>query len=90
MITLKYISVCQCCKNNFNSGNHTPYLLKCGHFFCKNCLINNYTDEEGKIYCPEDGCMAKNFSELRILSNLIISKKEGNEQIEDVFKINIL
>lgn len=87
---MKYISVCQCCKNNFNSGKNTPYLLKCGHFFCKYCLENNYTDEEGKVYCPEDGCMAKNLSELRLLNNLIIdkTKEENNEKSEEVKKIN--
>jgi len=86
---LKFISVCQCCKNNFNSGKYTPYLLKCGHFFCKYCLENNYTDEEGKVYCPEDGCIAKNISELRLLNNLIIDKNrdENNEKIEEVISI---
>lgn len=86
LITLKYISVCQCCKNNFNSGKNTPYLLKCGHFFCKFCLENNYTDEEGKVYCPEDGCMAKNISELRLLNNLIIdkTKEENEEKLDEV------
>jgi hypothetical protein len=89
LITLKFISVCQCCKNNFNSGKNTPYLLKCGHFFCKYCLENNYTDEEGKVYCPEDGCIAKNISELRLLNNLIIDKnrEENNEKIEEVNSI---
>ncbi len=77
---MKYISICQSCKNDFNSGKNIPYLLKCGHFFCKYCLENNYTDEEGKIYCPEDGCVAKNISELRLLTNLILEK--GNENLE--------
>jgi len=86
---LKYISVCQCCKNNFNSGKNTPFLLKCGHFFCKLCLENNYTDEEGKIYCPEDGCIAKNFSELRLLTNLINDRnKEDTLDRNDDVKIN--
>jgi hypothetical protein len=66
-------------------------LLKCGHFFCKFCLENNYTDEEGKVYCPEDGCIAQNISELRLLNNLIIDKNRdgSNEKIEDVKKIFI-
>jgi hypothetical protein len=53
-------------------------------------LENNYTDEEGKVYCPEDGCMAKDLSELRLLNNLIIDKnKEENiekaEEVKNVF-----
>ena len=33
LVTLNFISICQCCKNRFNKGKYLPYLLKCGHFF---------------------------------------------------------
>ena len=45
LVTLKFISICQFCKNNFNSTVHLPYLLKCGHFFCLKCIKENFTDE---------------------------------------------
>ena len=54
LITLNYISICQCCKNPFNSTINIPYLFKCGHFFCKKCIEEQFTDEEG-IKCPNDG-----------------------------------
>ena len=34
LVTLKFISICQYCRNSFNSNVYLPYLLKCGHFFC--------------------------------------------------------
>jgi len=80
LVTLKYISVCQICKEEFNSHIKAPYLLKCGHFFCKFCLESQFTDEKGNIYCPDDGVVASEFKELKILNNLIIEK---NNEIED-------
>ena len=38
LITLNFISICQCCKNSFDENIHKPYLLKCGHFFCIKCI----------------------------------------------------
>ena len=73
LITLNYISICQCCKNPFNSYLHIPYLFKCGHFFCKQCIEDNFTDEEG-IKCPNDGLIAKSISNLKLLNNLITDK----------------
>ena len=70
LITLKYISICQCCKNSFNSYENVPFLFKCGHFFCKKCIEENFTDEEG-IKCPNDGLIAFSINELKLLSNLI-------------------
>jgi hypothetical protein len=74
LITLKYISVCQCCKENFNSNLNIPYLLKCGHFFCKTCLENNFTEEDGQIFCPDDGIVANSLRDLKLLNNLILDK----------------
>ncbi len=61
LITSKNISICQICKEDFNSHNKAPYLLNCGHFFCKSCLENKYTDEKGNIYCHDDGVVANDF-----------------------------
>ena len=73
LITLNYISICQCCKNPFDSMVHIPYLFRCGHFFCKQCIEDNFTDEEG-IKCPNDGLVAYSLSNLKLLNNLITDK----------------
>ena len=82
LITLNYISICQCCKNQFNSTINIPYLFKCGHFFCKKCIEEQFTDEEG-IKCPNDGLVAYSIKELKLLNNLITDKYvESNTQRE--------
>ena len=82
LITLNYISICQCCKNPFNSTINIPYLFKCGHFFCKKCIEEQFTDEEG-IKCPNDGLIAYSIKELKLLNNLITDKYvESNTQRE--------
>ena len=73
LITLNFLSICQCCKNQFNSTKNIPYLFKCGHFFCKQCIEEQFTDEEG-IKCPNDGLVGKYISELKILNNFITDK----------------
>ena len=91
LVTLKFISICQFCKNNFNSTIHLPYLLKCGHFFCLKCIKENFTDEEG-IKCPNDGLVALSVKELKLLNNLITDKtlpsQRGTKDIEDNININ--
>ena len=79
LVTLKFISICQFCKNAFNSNIHLPYLLKCGHFFCSKCIKENFTDEEG-IKCPNDGLVALSIKELKILNNLITDKNVTTER----------
>ena len=74
LITLNFLSICQCCKSQFNSEEHIPYLFKCGHFFCKKCIDEEFTDEEG-IKCPNDGLIARYISELKILNNFINDKQ---------------
>ena len=70
LITLNFISICQCCKNSFDNKTYLPYLLKCGHFFCIKCINDYFTDKIG-IKCPSDGLIAKSINELTLLSNLI-------------------
>ena len=81
LVTLKFISICQYCKNNFNSTIHLPYLLKCGHFFCLKCIKENFTDEEG-IKCPNDGLVALSVKELKLLNNLITDKSISTQRNE--------
>ena len=73
LVTLKYVSICQSCKNSFDSEKHLPYLFKCGHFFCKECIEQQFTDEEG-IKCPIDGLIAQTIKEFKLLNNLITDK----------------
>ena len=87
LITLNAIAICQCCRSNFNKEENVPYLFKCGHFFCINC-INNYFKDESGIICPLDGLIAKSINELKLLKNLIpnnkaenISHNDGNSNI---------
>ena len=82
LVTLKFISICQCCKFAFDSIEHLPYLLKCGHFFCKKCLEENFTDNEG-IKCPIDGLVAHSIKELKLLNNLIIDKNVPTQRDND-------
>jgi hypothetical protein len=72
--TLQYISICQSCRENFNSTDNIPYLFKCGHFFCMLCIANHYTDEEGRVFCPDDGLVAGGVKELKVLTNLIVDR----------------
>ena len=93
LVTLKFISICQFCKNNFNSTVHLPYLLKCGHFFCLKCIKENFTDEEG-IKCPNDGLVALSVKELKLLNNLITDKsipsqRDIKDNLENNENINI-
>ena len=75
LITLNFISICQCCKNKFDNKNNIPYLFKCGHFFCINCIKQYFTEEKG-IICPSDGIVAKSINDLKILKNVIIDSKK--------------
>ena len=93
LVTLNLISICQFCKNNFNSTVHLPYLLKCGHFFCLKCIKENFTDEEG-IKCPNDGLVALSVKELKLLNNLITDKsipsqRDIKENLENNENMNI-
>ena len=79
LITLNFISVCQCCKTSFDNNNYQPYLLKCGHFFCIKCINDYFTDKNG-IKCPNDGLIAKSVNELTLLNNLIPKNNESNNR----------
>ena len=75
LITLNFISICQCCKNKFDDKNNLPYLFKCGHFFCINCIKQYFKNEKG-IICPSDGLVANSMNELKLLKNLIIDSNK--------------
>ena len=53
-------------------------MLKCGHFFCKVCILNKFYDKENKtISCPEDGIVAKELSDLKLLKNFIVDNDKS-------------
>jgi len=84
LVTLKYVSICQSCKNPFNNKKHIPYLFKCGHFFCKECIQEQFTDEEG-IKCPIDGVIAQKISEFKILNNLMNEQTIQSQRADSNF-----
>ena len=86
LVTLKYVSICQYCKNSFDSEKHLPYLFKCGHFFCKECIEEQFTDEEG-IKCPIDGLIAQSIKEFKLLNNLITDKTIPSQR-NDIINLN--
>lgn len=75
LVTLNYISICQCCKNKFDKEKCLPYLLKCGHFFCLNCIKQYFIDKTG-VVCPTDGLVAQSIDELKLLKNLVSNPKQ--------------
>jgi hypothetical protein len=89
LFRLEYISVCQFCKENFNSEINIPYLFKCGHFFCRLCIENNFTDNDGNIHCPTDGIVGTSLKALKLLSNLIIDNNVSESNRSNVLISNI-
>ena len=77
--------ICQCCNKEFDSNKKIPFLLKCNHIFCKKCLENYFTDEEG-IKCPIDGLMGKSINDIKILN--ISSDLYNNNTNEESLNIN--
>jgi hypothetical protein len=88
LITLNFISVCQCCKKTFDNNIYQPYLLKCGHFFCIKCIKDYFSDQNG-IKCPSDGLIAKSIDELTFLNNLIPKEKRNDKIKKDFLKNDI-
>ena len=74
LISLSSLAKCQSCFNDFDNINHWPYLLKCSHFFCKECIESLFTDDQG-IKCPVDGYVAKTLSDCEMLTQLILKPK---------------
>ena len=44
---------CDICKNYFDLNSHRPLIIKCGHTFCKHCILSN-KGEENNNSCPID------------------------------------
>ena len=84
-IDLKNIKTCQCCNKKFDSNIRIPYLLECNHIFCKNCLINYFSDEEG-IKCPIDGLVGKSLNDLKAIN---VKSKFHKKNVKKNKKSNI-
>ena len=72
LIPFNTLYYCQVCQNEFDTQTHLPFLLKCNHFFCKNCIELHFLSSEG-IKCPNDGYVASSLNECEVLTNIISS-----------------
>ena len=47
---------CEICSNIFDLNIHLPIIIKCGHTFCKKCVLNIYNSKYNKknYLCPLD------------------------------------
>ena len=59
LITLNFISVCQCCKKSFDNNTYFPYLLKCGKSineltFLSNLIPKNILNKNDNITASTD------------------------------------
>ncbi len=50
---LKSILTCDLCNKNFDLNSHKPLIAKCGHSFCKFCILSNNNDNNNNA-CPVD------------------------------------
>ena len=53
---LEELLKCELCDNVFDLNIHIPIVIKCGHTFCKNCVLNIYNNKYKEIdnSCPID------------------------------------
>ena len=52
---LKELLKCEICDNVFDLNIHIPIIVKCGHTFCKKCVLNKNNNTYKKNYaCPLD------------------------------------
>ena len=66
---------CDICKNNFDLNSHRPLIVKCGHTFCKHCILSNKREENNNS-CPID-------NQLYVLS---IESCINNLKLEEIIK----
>jgi hypothetical protein len=45
---MEEILKCKICKNAYNNEERSAYIIKCGHTFCRICIISKYDDTQ----CP--------------------------------------
>ena len=86
---LEELLKCELCENIFDLNNHLPIIIKCGHTFCKECILNIHNKKYNKknYSCPLDNTFnAFNIDScvVNLRVELIIKKifqKENQKQI---------
>ena len=53
MVKLEKVLKCDICHNDFDMNTHRPLVAKCGHTFCKHCILCNHNDSNFSS-CPID------------------------------------
>ena len=88
--TIKELLKCEICKNYYDLYVHSPFIAKCGHTFCKQCLVNKSNSSSKKLKkqskCPKDGLLNALTDELcfqNILIKLIIKEVQNFSLIKD-------
>ena len=72
---------CPICKILYDSNNHIPFVISCGHTFCKQCVFNNSNSK-----CPIDSIInsfklyIRNIQVETIINKILISNKEPQNQ----------
>ena len=72
---------CLICKSIYDSNNHSPFVVGCGHTFCKQCIFNNTKNK-----CPIDSnpnsfkLYIRNIQLENIINKFLISNKEVQNQ----------
>ena len=74
MSKIENVLKCDICNNNFDLTNKRPFIAKCGHTFCKHCILS-YNNENNN--CPLDN----------IQCVLSIESCIPNLKLEEVIKI---
>jgi len=88
--SIKELLKCEICKNYYDLYVHSPFIAKCGHTFCKQCLISKSNSGSKKVKkqskCPKDGFLNALTDELcfqNILIKLIIKEVQNFNFIKD-------
>ena len=76
MVKIENVLQCDICRNNFDMNKHRPLVAKCGHTFCKHCILCNHQNKNCSS-CPID----------KIQYMLNIESCIPNIKLEEVIKI---
>ena len=77
MSKIEGVLKCDICNKNFDISNKRPYIAKCGHSFCKLCILSNNKESNNCPIC-------------NIQSVLSIESCIPNLKLEEVIRIIIL
>ena len=77
---------CPICKTFYDSNIHIPFVISCGHTFCKQCVFNNSNNK-----CPIDSIInsfklyIRNINIETIANKILINNKELQNQHKMVY-----